>query len=76
MLCLIKIHVELSIKAKGVLLMKKVGLPIIIEQDVKDKLNELKYLEKSIGKTGKLAVAPIFHTDTKDLWQLYLLGMK
>ncbi len=76
MLCLIKIHVELSIKAKGVLLMKKVGLPIIIEQDVKDKLSELEYLEKNIGKTGKLAVAPIFHTNAKDLWQLNLLGKK
>ena len=73
MLCLIKIHLELSIKAKGVLLLRKVGLPVIIEEEVKDKLEELKYLEKSIGSTGKLAVAPIFSTSTRDLWQLYLL---
>lgn len=73
MLCLIKIHLELSIRAKGVLLLRKVGLPIIIEDEVKEKLEELKYLEKSIGPTGKLAVAPIFSTSTRDLWQLYLL---
>jgi protease PrsW len=76
MLCSIKIHVELSIKAKGVLLMRKAGLPVILDEEVKDKLNELKYLEKSIGPTGKLAVAPIFKMSTKDLWQLYMLGLK
>jgi hypothetical protein len=76
MLCSIKIHVELSIKAKGVLLMRKAGLPIIIEDDIVEKLNELKYLEKSIGPTGKLAVSPIFNMTTRDLWQLYMLGLK
>jgi RsiW-degrading membrane proteinase PrsW (M82 family) len=75
-LCSIKIHLELSIKAKGVLLMRKAGLPVVIEEDVKDKLNELKYLEKSIGPTGKLAVAPIYKMSTMDLWQLYMLGLK
>jgi hypothetical protein len=74
MLCSIKLHAELSIKAKGVILMRKAGLPVIIEDDIKDKLNELKYLEKSIGYTGKLAVAPIFKMSAKDLWQLYILG--
>ena len=76
MLCLIRIHVELAIKAKGVLMLRKAGLPIIIEDEVKDKFNELKYLEKSIGKTGKLAISPIFNMSTKDLWQLYMLGSK
>lgn len=74
MLCSIKIHVELSIKAKGVLLMRKVGLPITIEEEVKEKLNEIKYLEKSIGTTGKMAIAPIYKMSAKDLWQLYMLG--
>jgi len=48
-------------------------MTVVIEDEVKDKLEELKYLEKSIGPTGKLAVAPIFSTSTRDLWQLYLL---
>lgn len=75
-LCLIKIHSELSIRAKGVILMRKVGLPVIIESEVKEKLEELRYLEKSIGPTGRLAIAPIFNISTKDLWQLYMLGLK
>ncbi|MCB0753577.1 MAG: PrsW family intramembrane metalloprotease [Ignavibacteriae bacterium] len=74
MLCLIRIHLELSVRAKGVLLLRKAGLPVLIEEEVKDKLEELKYLENSIGTTGKLAVAPIFKTSTRDLWQLFMLG--
>ena len=74
MLCLIKIHLELSVRAKGVLLLRKAGLPVLIEEEVKDKLEELKYLENSIGTTGKLAVSPIFKTSTRDLWQLFMLG--
>jgi hypothetical protein len=31
-------------------------------------------LEKNIGKTGKLAIAPFLHTGSRDLWQLHLLG--
>jgi protease PrsW len=76
MLCLIKIHVELSIKAKGVLMMRKANLPVIFHDDVKEKFDELKYLEKNIGSVGKLAVAPIFQFSTRDLWQLYFLGLK
>ena len=76
MLCLIKIQLELSIKAKGVLLLRNAGMPVIIEDEVKEKLNELKYLEKSIGPTGRLAVSPILNIGTKDLWQRYMLGLK
>lgn len=76
MLCLIKIQLELSIKAKGVLLLRNAGLPVIIEDEVKEKLNELKYLEKSIGPTGRLALSPILNISTKDLWQRYMLGLK
>lgn len=73
MLCYVKNHIELSIQAKGVLLMKQAGIPIVLDDDTKDKLKEIKYLEKSIGPTGKLAISPILHTSTRDLWQLYML---
>ena len=56
--------------------MRKAGLPVTIDDDIKDNLNELKYLEKSIGATGKLAAASIFKMNAKDLWQLYMLGLK
>ncbi len=73
MLCYVKNHIELSIQAKGVLLMKQAGVPVTLDEETKDKLKEIKYLEKSIGPTGKIAISPILHTSTRDLWQLYML---
>jgi len=73
MLCYIRNHMELAIQAKGVLLMKQSGIPVAIDDETREKFNELKYLEKSIGQTGKMAISPILHTSTRDLWQLYML---
>ena len=73
MLCLVRIHVELSIRAKGILLMRSAGYDIPIEASVREKFAELQYLRKSIGKTGQLAVAPFLHTSSRDLWQIHLL---
>lgn len=73
MLCLIRIHVELSIRAKGILLMRSGGYNPPIEASVREKFAELRYLRKSIGKTGQLAIAPFLHTSSRDLWQIYLL---
>jgi len=76
MLCYIRNHIELSIQAKGVLLMKQAGVPVVIDSETREKLDELKYLEKSIGQTGKMAISPILHSSKRDLWQLYLLDKK
>jgi RsiW-degrading membrane proteinase PrsW (M82 family) len=71
--CYIRLHLELSVRAKGLLLMQEAGFPPSKDQDIEEKLVELKFLEKSIGKTGKLAISPILHTSTRDLWQLFML---
>ncbi len=71
MLCFLRIHLELAVRAKGILLMRKTGFRISPDPEVKAKFEELKYLEKSIGKTGKLAILPFLHTSNRDLWQLY-----
>lgn len=73
MLCYLRLYLELSIGAKGVLLLRKEGVPVPDDPEIKEKFIELKYLEKSIGKTGKLAIAPLIHTNDRDLWQLYML---
>ena len=74
MMCLLRLHAELAIRAKGVLMMREVGFEAEPDPAVKDKLEELKYLEKSIGKTGLRALKPFIHTSTRDLWQLTVLG--
>jgi RsiW-degrading membrane proteinase PrsW (M82 family) len=76
MLCLLRIHVELAMRAKGMLLMRGAGFRLALDPEIKEKFDELKYLEKSLGKTGQLAIAPFLHTSSRDLWQLYMLGKR
>ena len=74
MFCLIRIHVELSIKAKGILLMRKAGFSVEPDAAVTAQFEELRYLEKTVGKTGLIALHPILHVRTRELWQLHMLG--
>jgi RsiW-degrading membrane proteinase PrsW (M82 family) len=73
MLCFIRIHTELSMRAKGTLLMREAGFEPIIDKETKDKIRELEYLDKRIGKTGKMAISPILHKSNRSEWQLYLI---
>lgn len=72
-LCYLRIHVELAISAKGLLMMREAGLDGAPPEDTREKFQELRYLERSIGPTGRLAIAPILHQSTRDLWQIYML---
>ncbi len=74
MMCLLRLRAELAIRAKGVLMMREAGFEPPPDPTVKDKLVELRYLEKNIGKTGLLALGPFLHTGNRDLWQLTVLG--
>jgi hypothetical protein len=73
MLCYLEIMVELSIKAKGRLLMKEAGFPPPPDPLIAARLEELAFLEKSIGVTGKLALSPFVSKTSRDLWQLEML---
>jgi hypothetical protein len=76
MLCYLRLHVELAINAKGILLMREAGFGPEPASGVGAKMKELKHLEMSIGKTGRLAILPLVHTSTRDLWQLHLLDKR
>lgn len=73
MLCYLRLHTELALRAKGVLMMRANGLDTPVGERTKEKFAEIMYLEKSIGKTGVLAMRPFLHMTRKDLWQLYVL---
>jgi len=73
MVCLIRLHLELSIRAKGVLLMQKAGFQVPPDPEVEERFTELKFLEKSVGKTGLMALHPIFSMSSRDLWQFQML---
>ena len=73
MLCLLRIHLELSVRAKGILMMREAGFDPPADPEIREKFKEMKYLQKSIGKTGRLAISPFLHTSSRELWQLHLL---
>jgi RsiW-degrading membrane proteinase PrsW (M82 family) len=73
MLCYLRLYTELALRAKGMLLAREGGLDVPIGERTEEKFQELKYLEKSIGKTGCLAMKPYLHMTRKDLWQIYLV---
>jgi hypothetical protein len=74
MLCYLRLHGELAVRAKGVLLMRESGLAEPpIDAETRNKLHELTQLERAIGKTGVLALRPLLVTTGKEIWQLTLL---
>ena len=73
MLCLLRLQVELAIQAKGLLLMRKGGFDVPPPPDAPARFAELKYLERSIGPTGRLALYPFLRRSRREDWQKHLL---
>jgi RsiW-degrading membrane proteinase PrsW (M82 family) len=73
MLCYLRLYTELALRAKGLLMMRENGLDTPVGERTRAKFEEMRYLEKSIGKTGCLAMSPFLQMTRKDLWQLYML---
>lgn len=73
MYCFISLYLELSMKAKSLMMLRENDLVIPSDPGLNDKLLELKALKKSIGRGGYLAIAPVLRMNRKDLWKLYLL---
>lgn len=73
MLCYLRLYTELALRAKGVLMMRENGLDTPVGERTRAKFEEMRYLERSIGKTGCLAMSPFLQMTRKDLWQLYVL---
>lgn len=69
MLCYLRLQSELSLRVKGVLMLRESGFPVKRDGEVKEKLTELRYLRGSMGKIGELALAPLL----RDVWQLHML---
>lgn len=76
MLCYLRLHVELTIQAKGILLMRQAGFEVPPDPSVREKFTELHTLARNIGQTGRLALLPFLHTSGRELWQLHMLNQK
>jgi RsiW-degrading membrane proteinase PrsW (M82 family) len=74
LLCYLRLYTELSLRAKGILMMRENGFDAPVDAATRETFAEMRYLEKSIGRTGVLAIQPMLGMRQRDLWQLYMLG--
>ena len=74
MLCLLRIELELSIRAKAFVLARSAGLAVTGDEDLAACLAERDYVSKSIGATGRLALKPLRVTSDRDRWHRQLLS--
>jgi RsiW-degrading membrane proteinase PrsW (M82 family) len=74
MLSLLHLTTELSMRAKGALMLREGGLEVDPDPEVEGMFVELKYLEKSIGPTGMMAIRPMLSQTPRDLWEMHRLG--
>lgn len=74
MLTFLHLTIELSVRAKGDLMRREAGLEVPPDPALESYFKELKYLEKSIGPTGMLAIRPLLSQTPRDLWEMYHLS--
>lgn len=73
MFCLLRIELELSVQAKAWLIAHQAGLDLPVDEDLRAALAERAYLQRSIGRTGMLALEPLRITSHRDYWHQHLL---
>jgi len=74
MLCYLRVHGELAVRAKGLLLLRETGMAEPpLDGETRGRLAELAQLERAIGNTGMLALRPLMMSTGKEIWQLTLL---
>ena len=70
-ICYVGLHTELSVAAKSRFMLREVGIDLPMEEKEKElnlsKFVELKELEKNIGKSAKMTIAPIVTSDPADV---------
>lgn len=74
MFCLMRLELELGIRAKGLLLARDAGFEMPLDDEILSRLAEVRYLEKSIGPTGLLALTPLQVSSDRDAWHKFLLN--
>jgi RsiW-degrading membrane proteinase PrsW (M82 family) len=73
LLCYLRLHTELAMRAKGLLMMREAGFDAPIDEETRARLVELRYLSTSIGRTGLAALRPLVAASRRDTWQLDML---
>jgi len=73
MLCMVRIHLELALRAKGLLIARSAGIELPPDPAVRANFEELGYLERSVGAVGRMAIQPLLGGGDRERWQLHQL---
>ena len=76
MFCLLRLELELSIEAKAMIMAREAGLEVPVTDDLRASLQEIAFLESSIGRTGLLALKPLNVVSDRDRWHRHLLDRR
>jgi len=70
---LLETELQLSIRAKGLLMARAQGIDVPPDPALRARLEELRRLQTAIGPTGMLALKPLRISSDRDDWHAYLL---
>ena len=73
MFCLLRLDLELSIRAKALLMAREAGIEVPLDESVAARLEERRFLRASIGRTGLLALRPLQAATPRQDWHEILL---
>jgi hypothetical protein len=73
-LCYLRLHTELAIGAKGLLMMREQGIDLPLDEESRSRFAELDTLERTVGKAAMLSIRPMLSLGAREVWQLRLLG--
>jgi len=73
-LCYLRLHTELAIRAKRLLMLREQGLDVPLDEESHSRLAELDTLERTVGKAAMLSIRPMLNLGAREVWQLRLLG--
>jgi hypothetical protein len=68
LLCYMRVHSELRLLAKGMLMAREQGFSVHLNDEARSKFTELGYLKKQIGETGMRTLQPLLKKDLRDPW--------
>lgn len=70
MLCYLRIYTELSLRAKGAMMMRELEVVVPPDPKLAGMFAEMRHLEKNVGRIAMLALAPLVNTNRRDRWHL------
>lgn len=73
MVAYLQLGKELSLIGKGMLMAREAGVELGVDEELREKLDEFRWLEDRLGAAGRRALSPVVDRSERDLWQVFAL---